>query len=77
MAEVFVVHHAFDEGGVDETKLIGVYSTSLAAEAAVARLRAAPGFRERPDGFHVDRYVLDQDHWCEGFGPSSADSVGS
>jgi homoserine kinase type II len=66
-SEVFVVQHSHDLDGCDETKLIGVYRTQSAADAAIARLRKQPGFRERPEAFAVDRYRLDEDHWTEGF----------
>jgi hypothetical protein len=26
-----------------------------------------PGFRDYPEGFHIDEYQLDQDQWREGF----------
>lgn len=65
-------------GGTDDSKLIGVYSSRAAAEAAVIRLRAQPGFRELPSivntdadedagGFHIDQYRMDEDHWREGY----------
>lgn len=65
---VFVVQHVheIDEDNED-VKLIGVYSSEQAANAAVARLSLQPGFRETTSGFHVDRYKVDQDHWTEGF----------
>ena len=69
MTTVFPLWHVRqdDEHG-DDAKFIGVYSTKEAAEAAIARLSAQPGFREYPAGFHVDPYELDEDHWSEGFG---------
>lgn len=64
---VFVVHHAYESDGAEESKLIGVYSSRDAAEQAVARARTLPGFVDHPDGFSVDDYVLDEDHWTQGF----------
>ena len=65
---VFLVEHAYTtDGGGEETKTIGVYSTREAAEQAIGRLRMQPGFSERPDGFNIDAYNLDQDGWSEGF----------
>ena len=52
----------------ENAKLIGVYSSSESAAAAVARLRNEPGFVNYPQGFEVDAYELDKDHWSEGFG---------
>jgi homoserine kinase type II len=66
---VYILQHARpkDDGDEDE-KLIGVYSSSAAAEAAIERLRTQPGFRDWPSEFHIDPYDLDVDHWTEGFG---------
>ena len=66
---VFVLQHSHDLDGCDETKFIGVYRTRETADAAIARLRAQPGFRMHPDGFSIDGYDLDMDHWTEGFAP--------
>lgn len=69
MAHVFVLQHVYEEtDGTDEVKFIGVYSRHELAEAAIARLRILPGFRQHPEGFHIDRYELDVDHWSSGFG---------
>jgi hypothetical protein len=62
---VFVVQHEAEETG--DVKLIGVYSSADAAERAIDRLRDKPGFRDQPQGFSVDPYPIDQDHWSEGF----------
>jgi len=69
MNEVFILWHS-REIGDDETndKLVGAYSSAAAAEAAIARKLAFPGFRDYPDGFHISRYALDEDAWSEGFG---------
>ncbi len=55
--------------------LIGVYSSRGAALEAVARLADKPGFAEYPHvvddveeaGFFIQRYVVDADHWTEGY----------
>lgn len=68
MAVVFIVQHVHKFGeGREDVKMIGVYSSQQSAEEAVARLRVAPGFRDAPDGFSVDAYEVDRDHWIEGF----------
>jgi len=67
MATVFVVQHSYELEDQEETKLIGAYASCADAEAAVARLREQPGFRDHPQGFHIDSYELGQDHWQEGF----------
>jgi hypothetical protein len=68
MASVFVVQHVHSrEDGVEDVKFMGAYSTREKADAAVARLSGLPGFSDATDGFHVDEYGLDQDHWAEGY----------
>lgn len=63
MSIVFVLHHRHAENA----KLIGVYRSREGAEAAIARLKNVPGFRDDLAGFAIDEYRLDQDHWSEGF----------
>jgi hypothetical protein len=79
MNSVFVVQYLHRlPSGEDSVFLIGVYRTEIAARSAVARLSAQPGFCKHPhvvdplkddddQGFHIDRYELDLDHWTEGF----------
>lgn len=64
--EIFAVFH-WNKLGDQDIKTIGLYSTFEKAEAAVERVGAKPGFRERPEGFHVVQYTLDEDNWTEGF----------
>jgi hypothetical protein len=65
---VFVVQHLhIQDDGEEEVKFIGVYSSREAAEKAVDRLKLQPGFRDRPDGFSIDTYTLDQDNWTQGY----------
>jgi len=78
MNSVFVLQHLHSPTPDDEeVKLIGVYRTREAAEAAVARLKELPGFRNHPhivdessksdEGFHLNEHQLDRDSWTEGF----------
>lgn len=64
--------------GEEDVKVISVYSSRRAAIEAIERLRVQPGFVEYPklidplvndqsDGFYIDKYTLDQDHWVEGY----------
>lgn len=64
----FVVQHRYlDEDGDEQGKFIRVYTTEEKARAAVDQLKPMPGFRLHPDGFHVDFYEFDEDHWTERF----------
>jgi len=65
---VFVLQHAHEfEDGSESVSFIGVYSTRRKARAAVARLAKQPGFCDLPQGFNMDEYEVDQDHWTEGY----------
>lgn len=65
---VYVLQHSYETAfGEEETKLIGVFSTKQAAKAAVNTLKSAPGFRDLPDHFSINKYSIDQAHWTEGF----------
>ena len=65
---VFVLQHSHEfDDGTEDVKMIGVYSSRTRAEAAVARLKTVPGFASSPEGFVIDEYELDVDHWRDGF----------
>ena len=55
------------EGEDDIELLIGVYSSDEEARAAIERMKVKPGFVDFPQGFEVCPYLLDRDHWTEGF----------
>ena len=65
MDPLFVLLHSLPETG--RVKVIGIYSTKALAEAAEERTCILPGFVEEPDGFTIERYEIDKDHWPRGF----------
>ena len=65
MKHAFVLQH--ENPDTEDVKLIGVYSSDAAAQAAIERVRAQPGFRDYPSGFSIDDYNVDRDNWTEGF----------
>jgi len=66
--DVFVVQHLHEmDDGEENVKMIGVYSTREIAEQAVERLKLQPGFSDIPEGFYIDPYPLDTDHWTDGY----------
>jgi hypothetical protein len=78
MRSVFVVQHAhLLPSGEEDVKFIGAYRSRDAARSAVERLARQPGFSRHPEilggdsdgeeGFYIDEYELDKDHWTEGF----------
>ena len=69
MKSVFLLEHSYEisDTGEQETKTIGIYSSRDKAEQAINRLIKQPGFRDFPEYFNIDEYIVDQDHWEEGF----------
>jgi hypothetical protein len=66
--DVFVLWHVHEfPDGEEDAKLIGIYSSWELADEAKQRALSQPGFREAPDGFCIDRYAVNQDHWTEGY----------
>jgi hypothetical protein len=63
---VFLLWHVHQRDGNDEESLIGVYCTEADANAAIERLRSKSGFVDAPEGFQINRYELNRDHWGEG-----------
>ena len=65
---VYVLQHVHSRGnGAEDVKFIGVYSSRENALSAIAKLSQTPGFSDAPNGFHIDEYQLDKDHWVEGY----------
>jgi hypothetical protein len=79
MPSVYLLQHLHVlSNGEEDVKIIGIYSSSSTALAAIDRVKDQPGFSDFPclidplsedevDGFYIDEYILDQDHWPEGF----------
>lgn len=67
MNSVFILHHSYELDELEQTKLIGAYSSITEAEAAIERLIGKPGFKDHPDDFVITEYELNQDNWTEGF----------
>jgi hypothetical protein len=65
MDPLHVLLHSLPETG--RVKVIGIYSSRALAEEAADRARALPGFLEEPDGFTIEQYEVDNDHWPRGF----------
>jgi len=79
MPSVYLLQHCHVlSNGEEDVKIIGIYSSSSMALAAISSVKDQPGFSDSPrlidplsedeiDGFYIDEYILDQDHWTEGF----------
>jgi hypothetical protein len=70
---MFILQHSYEwehQGEtIEETKLIGIYSTREKAEQIIEKYKILPGFKKHPlNCFYIDELKLDEDHWKEGFG---------
>lgn len=70
---VFALEHARYKdddrnNDVEDYKLIGVFTTEQQAQTAMSQLKMQPGFKDYPNGFHIDAYPLNQVNWSSGFG---------
>lgn len=65
MDPLYVLLHSLPETG--RVKVVGIYSSKSLAEEAEDRARALPGFSDEPDGFVIEQYEVDRDHWSRGF----------
>jgi hypothetical protein len=78
MEIVYILDHVYEvESGEERHKMIGAYTSRENAEAALARVRGMPGFRDHVDGFCISETPLNRDHWEEGFvnGQEAVDDI--
>jgi len=67
MNVILLQHICVSADGLEDVKIIGVYSSLDYAHFAIATLSSITGFSKEPDGFIIDEYTLDKNHWSEGF----------
>jgi hypothetical protein len=64
---VFLLWYVQKRDGNGADLLIGVYRSEAEAEAAIDRLKSKAGFVAAPEGFRINRYELNRDHWEDGY----------
>jgi hypothetical protein len=64
---VFLLWYVQKRDGDGTDLLIGVYRSEADAEAAIDRLKSKAGFLTAPEGFRINRYELNRDHWENGY----------
>jgi len=57
----------FESWPAEDEKDLGFFETQDEVDAAVAAARALPGFRDYPDGFHIEHLELDEFVFRHGF----------
>jgi hypothetical protein len=65
---VYILQHSYEVEGVDEIKLIGIFSTEYNARVVIDQLKNQNGFNKFPETcFHLDKILLDDYKWQSGF----------
>jgi len=68
MRAVYILFHCKDLDKVDvDFKNCGVFSSRKAAQDAICILRTKAGFKRLPDNFIIDKYLLNEICWVEGY----------
>ncbi|MCW7471695.1 DUF7336 domain-containing protein [Leptospira kanakyensis] len=67
MKFIYILNHSYIVDDIEETKFLGAYSSKEKAQNAIKRFILLPGFKDRPNDFHLDEHEIDQDQWQEGF----------
>jgi homoserine kinase type II len=69
MNRVYMLYHTYgdEDEQADNRKLIGIFSDSEKARAALERVRDKPGFRDYPNGFEIFEEPVDILGWVDGF----------
>jgi len=71
MTRVYFLYHIDAQKSYDGVyhygKLVGIYSTTELAQAAIERLSDQPGFRDYPDQWKIYPRTLNRDSWTKGF----------
>lgn len=67
MYSVFLLQHSYEVNEIEETKIIGIYSTKEKAEKIIDKYKELVGFKDHPNCFFIDEYKVDNNYWEEGF----------
>ena len=70
MKEAYLVQHYYQSNkdlDYEKIKELGIYSDKKRAEEAIERFLKLPGFKDHLEFFHIDRLVINENHWREGF----------
>jgi homoserine kinase type II len=72
MKSVFLLQHSYkyrkDDLTIEDTKVLGIFSTREKAEAVIELYKTLPGFKDFSDDcFYLDEYELNMKEWTEGF----------
>jgi hypothetical protein len=64
---IYVLSHTYTGEWHTDSKLLGFLNSLKDVEEIKRQAVILPGFKEYPECFVVDQYILDKIHWAEGF----------
>lgn len=64
---VFLLQYGYEMDKIEETKIIGIFSSKEIAEQVLIKYKSLPGFKDYPDSFFIDECTIDKSYWEEGF----------
>ncbi|MDV7696950.1 hypothetical protein N6B72_08460 [Chryseobacterium soli] len=64
---VYVLSHTYTDEWHTDSKLLGFLNSLKGVEEMKKQAFILPGFKEYPECFVVNQYILDKIHWAEGF----------
>lgn len=68
MQTVYLVQHEHIENdNIEDTRIVGIYSSEKLAHEGIERTKKLSGFRVVPEGFQITEYILDKDNWFVGY----------
>lgn len=79
MEKVYLLQHLHTlPQDKEDVKIIGIYKSYRDALDAIERVKDLPGFADHPnlinpdideevDGFYIDEYQINMDHWTSGY----------
>jgi hypothetical protein len=69
MTKVYLLCHDYETStSPDNGIIIGLFSTHELTSKAIEALSSKPGFANFKNGFTIDTYIVNEDHWRDGFG---------
>lgn len=67
MSSVYLLQHCYEEDEFDWVTDLGIYTTNQKAIDALNRFKNLEKFLKYPDEFIISEYLLNENHWEEGF----------
>jgi hypothetical protein len=64
---VFLLWHAYQLDGKEESKFLGVFSNNEKAQEAIKFYRTIKGFNRFPNEFLIVKHEINKRQWLEGF----------